>query len=70
MLTDLCGTHARAWPKAKGFPTPAWKAGRTRLWAGWELWVWLEDTGRIDCANKLYKEIGYLRSVKLRDVVA
>lgn len=68
-LSGVCGDHARAWPKAPGFPQAAWKVGRTRLWAGWEVWAWLEDTKRIDAANRMYLELGQLRKTTRTEVI-
>lgn len=69
-LRKHVGDHAKSWPDAKGFPKPAWRSGRNRLYAGWEIWVWLEDTGRVDAANRFHDLIEQLRKAKLEDVVA
>lgn len=63
-LSSLLGPSARAYPTYKGFPSYAWKTGRSKLYVGWEVWVWLEQTGRIQDARLLKSELEGLKRRK------
>lgn len=68
-LSSLCGATARSWPTSPEFPAAAWKVGRTRLWAGWEVWLWLEETGRVDAANKLHTAMTQLGRTSRKELL-
>lgn len=57
MLGDLFGDRGRAWVNRSTFPDPAWTAGRTKLYAGWEIYYWMLDHARLSEAEKLEGEI-------------
>jgi hypothetical protein len=63
------GRSARGWPQSPTFPKPAWKVGTTRLWAGWDLWLWLEETNRVEAANVLVLNINTMKTLRHEDLV-
>lgn len=68
-VRKVCGDSSWRWPAVKGFPEPAWKVGATKLYGGWEIWAWLEETKRINGANKMYVELKLMRKVKREDII-
>ena len=65
-LARVLDTTTAHWPKSPSFPKPGWISGRTPLFAGWEVWLWLLDSGRPDEARKLKSELEGLKRRKFK----
>lgn len=63
-LSRVCDVKTAHWIKSPGFPEKAWIIGRTPIFAGWEVWLWLLDSGRVDEAGLLKSEIEGLKRRK------
>lgn len=57
MLADLFGDRGRAWVNRADFPDPAWIAGRTKLYSGWEVYFWMLDHVTLKEAEQVEAEI-------------
>lgn len=66
-LSRILDQQTAHFPKHKEFPDPAWKIGRTPVFAGWEVYAWLYNEGRREAALVFKAELEGLKRRKFTD---
>jgi hypothetical protein len=68
-IMAIVGERAKNWAYQDSFPKPCWRAGKSQLYAGWDVWVWMENTNKADAADKMHDYLMRLRQAPMKDVV-